>query len=515
MFIRNNLKYSFSTLRSYCKLCWQRKNERNNKIKYSLKILDEEHKNKKRIPTGLQFQEYNVLQLIKINECKDEIRSLIKPLKRSKKLVLSKHSIFRSYVYEKLVIAKEKESKVKRDHKHNIRLRLLDDIPFYHLLCREFKMKNKNKSRHTRFKSKKHSSMKNSQERKLSSTTELQSLMNDLRKANRIKKLNKENRDIKIAPKVDVVLESVKEYQKSQDEEIKSKLKKSTAMNKFISAKNMQNDPQSLIAGSSKDIINITLENSPKSKRNIIESTKNIKIMPIPMSRKPKKSFVKVESFSVASIVDLLDSDDGSLAKNKKLNDIISSDKKQSDSEVIMNQPCEEDESQKRLAMSENRQSLSSSKNTGERSDSMKKQANKSKFCHGKTRFSKDFSSQESDLNMEKKQLVLPKMNKWRNALVNKALNQTMQIKRRRITRSIDIEESKQLNSYKKRTSKKRKKLNMRNRSIDDSFIRLVKTRKRRIFTQIDFSKILACSDPPSNLKKLVKRRKFRKNCHK
>lgn len=79
---------------------------------------------------------------MKINEWKDEIRSLIDNLKAAQNLVMSNFSIFKSYIHEKLIQEKEEESKWKRDFKHSIRLKLLDDQDFYNLLWRNYKIKN-------------------------------------------------------------------------------------------------------------------------------------------------------------------------------------------------------------------------------------------------------------------------------------------------------------------------------------------------------------------------------------
>jgi len=65
--------------------------------------------------------------LIKINECKEEIKELVK----SKVLGLSNFPIYKKYVHTKLIMEKEEESKKARDGKHEIRLRLLDDYEFY------------------------------------------------------------------------------------------------------------------------------------------------------------------------------------------------------------------------------------------------------------------------------------------------------------------------------------------------------------------------------------------------
>jgi len=105
---------------------------------YSIKLINDDnssntisaHQN-----NSNKFKEFNVLQRIRINECKENIREIIGELKMSKRLVLQARDIFMRYLQEKLKLNDKEENDNIIDKEEKAKSNICIQYFFFYILC--------------------------------------------------------------------------------------------------------------------------------------------------------------------------------------------------------------------------------------------------------------------------------------------------------------------------------------------------------------------------------------------
>ncbi|CAI2384222.1 unnamed protein product [Moneuplotes crassus] len=87
---------------------------------------------------NFDFKVYNIKYLVLLKECKEAVYSLVKTLKRGKKIIFSSPKMFKEYLYQKIVVNNCCEYSEMTEGKQKVLLQLLEDEDFYKQLKKKF-----------------------------------------------------------------------------------------------------------------------------------------------------------------------------------------------------------------------------------------------------------------------------------------------------------------------------------------------------------------------------------------